>query len=278
MSGTLALRIPHSGPAYSQFRIARVDVVAGIGALNIWGRLGWRETKRRYRRTMFGPFWTTVGLAVFVTTLGFLWSNLWHRDPKTYLPYLTSGMVCWVMLSITCTEACGTFIVNEQLLKQLRISYTLLACTNVWRNAILFLHNLAIYAVVFIYAGLSINLATVLFIPGFLLYCVNAIWISCILAMMCARFRDIQQLVITFLQIALFLTPIFWTPDQLTGRTAIVAELNPLYHLIAIVRDPLLGVFPPSSSWFAAILIAVAGWATTMYMMTKFRRRIVYWL
>jgi lipopolysaccharide transport system permease protein len=137
---------------------------------------------------------------------------------------------------------------------------------------------LAIYALVFIYAGLSIHIATLLFIPGFLLFCVNTIWISCVLAMICARFRDIQQLVITFLQIALFLTPIFWTPDQLTGRTAIVAELNPLYHLIAIVRDPLLGVYPATSSWLADILIAIVGWALTMYMLTKFRRRIVYWL
>ena len=60
----------------------------------------------------------------------------------------------------------------------------------------------------------------------------------------CARFRDIQQLVGTLLQISLFLTPIFWSPDQLSGRTALLAALNPMYHLIAIIREPLLGQAP----------------------------------
>ena len=108
MQSTLALNIPQSGPAYSRSRVAWVDVIAGMRAADIWGRLGWRETKRRYRRTALGPFWTTVGLALFVTTLGLVWSNLWHRDPKAYLPYLTSGMLCWAMFSTISMDACVT--------------------------------------------------------------------------------------------------------------------------------------------------------------------------
>ena len=52
-----------------------------------------------------------MGLAIFVTTLGLVWSNLWHRNPKVYLPYLTSGMLCWVMFSTICMEGCVSFIV-----------------------------------------------------------------------------------------------------------------------------------------------------------------------
>src|SRR5579863_9321862 len=96
MQSTSALNVPQSSPALSSFRVALIDVTAGLGAIDIWGRLGWRDTKRRYRRTAFGPFWTTVSLALFVMTLGLVWTNLWHKDPKVYLPFLTSGMLCWV--------------------------------------------------------------------------------------------------------------------------------------------------------------------------------------
>jgi ABC-type polysaccharide/polyol phosphate export permease len=54
----------------SSYCVACVDIIAGIRAVYIWSRLGWRDTKRRYRRTAFGPFWTSVSLALFVTTLG----------------------------------------------------------------------------------------------------------------------------------------------------------------------------------------------------------------
>jgi ABC-type polysaccharide/polyol phosphate export permease len=278
MQVSMALNIPQSSPSLSRYRIAWVDVLAGMWAANIWGRLGWRDTKRRYRRTVFGPFWTTVGLGLFVAVLGLVWANLWNRDPKAYLPYLTSGMVCWVMFSTICMDGCVTFIVSEKLLRQLRISYTLLSCANAWRNTVLFFHNLSIFLLVCIYAGLPIKWATLLVIPGFALFWLNAVWITMLLGALTARYRDVQQLVGTLLQISLFLTPIFWSTSQLTGNMIILAELNPIYHLIAVVREPLLGTAPDLSHWVSVILITIVGWTLTIQMLTRFRQRIVYWL
>src|SRR5579871_3537043 len=118
MRNTEALNIPHSGPALSRYRVAVIDVLSGLMAVNIWGRLGWRETKRRYRRTAFGPFWATASIALFVTTLGLVWSNLWNKDPRAYLPYLTAGMILWVFISSTCTEGGLVFTHHEKLIKQ----------------------------------------------------------------------------------------------------------------------------------------------------------------
>jgi ABC-type polysaccharide/polyol phosphate export permease len=278
MQSTLALNIPQRGPTRSPYYIAAIDILAGLLAFNIWGRLGWRATKRRYRRTVFGPFWTTVSLAVFVLTLGLLWSNLWNKDAKVYLPYLTSGMLYWTLISSICTEACFGYFNNEILLKQLRISYTLLACATVWRNVIVFFHNISIYVLVCIYAGIAVTGTTLLVIPGFALLCLNATWIAVLLGAVCARYRDILPLVGTILQISLFLTPIFWSPDQLSGRMAEFAQYNPLYHLIAIVREPLLGRAPEPLHWIVVLGITLVGWAVTVQALSKFRHRIVYWI
>jgi len=279
MRNTLALDVPQSSPTRSRYRIAWIDVAAGISAVDIWGRLGWRETKRRYRRTAFGPLWTTVSLALFVTTLGLVWSNLWNKDPKVYLPYLTAGMLCWIFIVGFCTDGTGGFFLSyEKLIKQLRISYTLLACAVVWRNLIVFFHNLIIYVLVCIYAGVSVPWATLLVIPGLGLLSLNAVWIVTVLGTACARYRDLQQLVTNLLQISLFLTPVFWSPDQLTGRAAILAQFNPLYHLIAIVREPLLGKAPAPLHWLIVIFITLVGWTVTVQMLTRLRHRIVYWL
>jgi ABC-type polysaccharide/polyol phosphate export permease len=76
----------------------------------------------------------------------------------------------------------------------------------------------------------------------------------------------------------LFLTPIFWSPDQLTGRAEFLAQFNPLFHLIAVVRDPLLGVPPTLLNWLAVGLVTLVGWTIAIVMLTKLRHRIVYWL
>jgi ABC-type polysaccharide/polyol phosphate export permease len=278
MQRVSALNIPQSGPSTSAYQVALIDIIAGVRATDIWGRLGWRETKRRYRRTVFGPFWSTLSLAIFVITLGLVWANLWHLDPKTYLPFLTSGMLCWALFSTICTEGCGGIVGFEGLIKQLRISYTLLACAIVWRNVLVFLHNLSIYAVVCLYAGVSITWAMLLAMPGLLLLCLNGLWISILLGAVCARYRDMQQLVNSLLQISMFITPILWSADQLKGRASTIAEYNPLYHLIAVVRDPMMGKIPGSLDWIVVVLITIFGWALTVYVMSKFRHRIVYWI
>ena len=274
----IALSIPQYSAQRSRYSIALIDVVAGIKAIGIWSRLGWRDTKRRYRRTVFGPFWTTASLALFVLTLGLVWTNLWGQDPKIYLPYLTAGMVCWNLFSAICTDGALCLISQERLIKQLRISYTLLACTTVWRNVIVFCHNIIIYVLVCIYSGTSITWATLLFIPGFTLFCANALWIAGLLGAVCTRYRDVPQLVGSLLQISMFLTPILWTPEQLKGRMVLLADLNPLYHLVSIVRDPMLGIAPAPLQWIVVLAITAAGWTLLIRVMTTFRHRIPYWL
>ncbi len=273
-----ALAIPQSGAALSPYDVAIIDIIAGVRANDIWGRLGWSETKRRYRRTVIGPFWTTMSLALFVVALGVVWSNLWHQDLRSYLPFLTSGMLCWTLFSVICNEGCTGITGYEGLIKQLRISYTLLGCVTVWRNLIVFFHNFIIYALVCIYAGIGLTSTMLLAIPGLVILCLNGLWITILLGAACARYRDVQQLVANILQISLFLTPIFWSADQLQGRASMLALYNPLHHLIAIVRDPLMGRAPALLDWLVVAAVTLFGWALTVYVMSKFRHRIVYWV
>lgn len=263
--------IPYYGPVFD-------DIREGVLAYDIWGRLGWRETRLRYQRTVIGPFWTTLSLGVFVVVMGILWSQLWKTDPKSYMPFLTSGMITWLLFSTIMTEGCGTFSGAENLIKQLRIPYTMLACSVVWRNLIVFGHNLIIYALVFIYGGAAFSWATLLVIPGLLLLTLNGLWISMVLGLICARYRDVQQLVALMLQISMFLTPIFWAPEQLQGRAVVLVDYNLLFQYVEVVRAPLLGRAPSSWTWIMVCSATIAGWALMLFMYARFQRRISYWL
>src|ERR1700681_2182854 len=107
---------------------AWIDVIGGASNVEIWGRLGWQEVKRRYRRTVLGPFWSTLSLAIFIFSLGFVWANLWGQDPATYLPFLCGGLLAWTLVASIIGEGCQVFSSAEGLLKQLTISLTALSC------------------------------------------------------------------------------------------------------------------------------------------------------
>ncbi|MEW6248477.1 MAG: ABC transporter permease [Nitrospirota bacterium] len=261
-----------------QYDKAFTDVIQGLLNWRMWVRLGWQENKRRYRRTVLGPFWTTLSVGVFIVTLGFVWSQLWKQDPKVYLPFLASGMVVWALVGTVITEGCQVFIAAENLIKSLKINYTVLACAVMWRNVVVLAHNVVIFVLVAIYGDVSLNWQTLLALPGLLLVAMNGIWMCLLLGLLCSRFRDIQQVITTMLQVAMFVTPIFWSADQLGARFKSVVDFNLLYHLVDVVRAPLLGHAPSSRTYLSVMAAAFLGWSLTIVVFSRFRRRIPYWL
>jgi ABC-type polysaccharide/polyol phosphate export permease len=255
------------------------DLLEGLLQWNLWMRLGWLEIKRRYRRTVVGPFWSAISLGVFVLLLGSVGSGLWNQQSRDYLPFLASGMVVWIMISTIVTESCSLFVSSSNLFRQVRFNYSVMVYALVYRNFAVFLHNLIVYLViVLVLASDKITPIILLTIPGILLVLINGGWVALLLGMFCLRFRDLQQFVTTLMQIAMFVTPIFWLPGSLqTGNRVVFIDLNPLYHFIEIVRAPALGAWPSIESYVAVVAITVVGWGGTFALFRYFRKRIAYW-
>jgi ABC-type polysaccharide/polyol phosphate export permease len=254
------------------------DIARGLSDYDMWGLIGWLDTKRRYRRTIFGPFWSSLSLAIFVVALGLVWSKLWKLDPKEYLPFLNAGMMCWLLFSSFVIEGCLVFVSAEGLIKQLRVPYMVFVCAMIWRNLIVFGHNFLVYIPICIYSQVPLNWYWLLAIPGLIALCLNGMWIALVLGIFCSRYRDVQQVVASLLQVSMFVTPIMWPPAQLTGRASYLVDYNMLYHYVEIVRDPLMGQPPSAWSWFMATLSIIFGWAFALSLFARFRRRIAYWL
>lgn len=258
----------------------RADLLDGLRRYDLWGRLGLLEVKRRYRRTVIGPFWSAISLGVFVAVMGTVGMGLWKQEASEYLPFLASGMMVWLMISTIVTESCILFIGGQYLFSRIRIDYSVLAYALVWRNIVAFMHNLAIYLlIIVVLAPRLINANTLLFIPGLLIVAINAVWVALLLGMVCCRFRDVQQLVTTVLQISIFVTPIFWSPDFLISPARLIfVDLNPLYCFIDITRSPLLGKLPSLTSYLMALALTALGWWAAYIFFSKFRKRIAFWV
>jgi ABC-type polysaccharide/polyol phosphate export permease len=259
--------------------MARADLLRGFHRRELWGRLGWLDVKRRYRRTTIGPFWNSLTLAIYVLAVGTVGAAIWHQNIYDYLPYLVSGMVVWTLVSSIIIESCSMFVVGQALFRSIRFDYSMLAYALVWRAFLIFLHNLAIYFVIVLALKPSyLGFTSLLAIPGLALILVNGVWLSLLLGMLCLRYRDVQQLVGTIMQIAMLVTPLFWPAETLVGARRIVfVDLNPLFHVLDVVRGPLVGRVPDAISYGFMIFLTVGGWWLTYETFARFRKRIPYW-
>jgi ABC-type polysaccharide/polyol phosphate export permease len=255
------------------------DIIDGLFKSQLWGRLGWLDVKRRYQRTTLGPFWNSVTLAAYTVAVGAVGAGLFHQDFRHYLPYLVSGMIVWTLISTITLESCTLFVTGHSLFRNVRFEYSILVYTLLWRNIIFFFHNLIVYlGITLLLQPRLIGFMALLAVPGLVLVLLNGAWAALLVGMFCLRFRDVQPLVQTLIQISMLVTPIFWSADDLTGlRRFVFVQINPIHHLIDIVRAPLLDTAPSVASYAATLVITAVGWCLAFVIFRFFRKRISYW-
>ena len=258
---------------------ALADLAAATHRASLIATLGWQDVRQRYRRSALGPFWLTISMGVMIGTIGLVFGQIFKSPMEEFLPFLATGLILWTFISTMITEGCSSFIAAEAVIKQLPIPLSVHVFRQLWRNLIILAHNIVILPLVMLVVGKTITVDALLAIPGMIILLLNLTWLCIFLGIVCARFRDIPQIVGSLLQVIFYLTPIMWLPSLLPQRAGTyMLDFNPFFHLLEIVRAPLLGQLPSAENWLASLGIALVGWIATIFLFARYRRRIAYWL
>jgi len=224
-----------------------------------------------------GPFWIVLNTGISIGFLGVVYKTIFKLPPENFLPFIAAGIVVWNLIFINTSESCIAFINHKYLLQGIPIKPELIIIRLVFRNMIIFLHNLFVVIFILIIFGKGFTLKILLVIPGLFLILLNSVFLGIILAYFGARFRDLPQMINSLLSIMFLITPVIW-PRRLLGDSQLIAVINPVTHMIAVVREPLLGKVSPISSWIAVlVLTSVLGMFAVM-VSKSFRHSLNYWL
>jgi lipopolysaccharide transport system permease protein len=256
---------------------AFADLLNGARLYELWSRFAFHDIRQRFQRSVLGPFWLTISMGTMVAVLGLVFSTLFHQDVAKTLPYISTGIIFWGLLTSCINEGATVFISAESYIRNLPMPLSVHFYRMMTRNIMIWGFTMAIYVVVAVYFNLTLGWNTLLFIPGFILFLINAAWISLAVGVLSTRYRDIPQVIANAIQVIFFLTPIFWSPESLPNRPVFVV-FNPFYHLIEIVRAPLLGDVAPLLSWGLCIGMALAGLGFTAWLYRRAHARIAYWV
>src|SRR5664279_5044063 len=237
-------------------RKAWIDIVSGFALWRLWGTLGWNDILQRYRRSVLGPFWLKASMGVMVVALGVLYAELFNTPIKDFLPFLCLGLLVWNFLSSFLVEGGTLFTGSESYIKQIKLPYSVYVYRSCWSKLIIFAHNFVIYFGVLLYFQIWPGAVALLAIPGIIIIVFNGALASLCIGLVSARFRDIPLLINSLVQIIFFLTPIMWYPELLQRR-AYVADFNPFFHMVEIVRAPLLGNTPTLKAYLVVLIVTV---------------------
>ena len=254
------------------------DVVRAAGLWRIWARLGVQDVRLRFRRSALGVSWIFVNLTVMVLAIGFIYGNLLGQPMREFIPYLTIGLILWNYLTNSIVEGGNAFINSEGYIKQISLPiylYIFRAFVSIGLSALVALGAFLIVALVY---RVPIGPGTLLAVPGLMLMMITSLLLVTIFAHLNTRFRDVAHLASVGMQVLFYVTPVIFPAELLRNRSlSLVVDVNPMYHLLEVVRHPLLAAGPADwrsyavTALFIAVLAALASAVIGFY-----HRRIVF--
>jgi ABC-type polysaccharide/polyol phosphate export permease len=253
------------------------EIIDALKSHPQWFYLGVQDIKLRYRRSMIGPWWVTISTGIMIAMLGFLWSHIFNQAIETYLPFFTLGFILWNWISAQLNDAASGFNQFQGTIKQIKLPFPIFTLRLAVRQTLILLHNAIIIVIVLLLIGKGISWVSLLAIPSLILIQCIVTLISIIIMIFCTRYQDMAQVVNVFTQILFYFTPILWQVELIKNKPYL-AEWNPLYHWIEMIRAPLLGNLPTENNILWSLSSLGLLLILAVFYLGRYRSRIALWL
>lgn len=243
----------------------------------LWIALGHEDIVDRYRRSLLGAAWVVLSFALFVAVKVSVFGQMARVPAAEFGLFVTLGFGLWSFMSSMLLDGCAAYIHSRHWILGVSIPYPVYMLQALFRNLLIFSSMLLVMLAALIWKGNPWTAASLSTIPAVLVYVLTSLWLSAILAPLCARYRDAYHAIQTGVRLLFFVTPILWMPGM-TPTLAMIAAMNPVTHFIEIVRTPLLYGQVPVESWYWVGIINLLGVPAGLIVYARTRSRVVFWV
>ncbi len=272
-------RLPHQAfrSDRGRFISALVDIAGGLTSVRTWTGLAWEDFIQRYRRSYVGMLWATLSFMIFAFAVLFFVAALRQGVISEAAVYILFGFLFFQLLSIMINDGAQVFIHAQQWIRSVRLPLSLFALRGISRTLITFLFNGLGAALILIFYGYRPEIGALWAIPGLFAVLFTAYWLYLLLGTVVTRYRDVGHAIEAVMRMSFFVTPIMWEPPE-SGLIGLVAQVNPLTHYLAIMREPFLHGTAPVESWMIVGAISAIVMILGFGVFTFYRKRIILWL
>ncbi len=254
------------------------ELIGGIHHWRVWHLIGVRDLRHRYARSKLGQVWLLLSTGIMIGALSAVWSLLWNQPLQQVMPFFGIGLIMWTFLTQVLTDCTATFVAHGNLYRNQRMNFSVSIYSVIYKNTMVLAHSLLIVVILIIAFDVPINWHLLQIVPAFILTWITMLWTGYVVAMMCVRYRDIIQVIVTWVSVFFFLTPVFWKPEFLPNRYHFIIDYNPLAQFLALLRNPLLGEPVNSHTWIVTIAFALGGGLLALPVIGRYRRRVIFWM
>lgn len=254
-------------------------LVYAIRTARAWWYTAWLRSLARFRRTYLGSFWLGLSNLLTVSLLALVYGTVFAvPDPVNYAIYLGFGITIWGFISQSLMAGCGLFTGRRDQLvnnSQPAVFYGL----EEWSFQLqTFIQSFLVILVVAacLKPVVLVHALTVAWLP-FLNVVLFGLWSILLMGILGSRFKDFGQLMPIVLQLLFLVSPILYQRQSL-GKLQHLMLFNPLYRVLASLRDALIGGSASMGAELVIFLVQLGLILLTFSLLKALRYRIPFWV
>jgi lipopolysaccharide transport system permease protein len=215
------------------------------------------DLQLRYRRSVLGIGWSLLHPIAMASVICVAFHSIFQIPLAEYGPFVLAGLAGWNYLTGVVLEGCHCFARGEQYIRTHPNPLAIYPLRTTLGVGVHFLITLGVALLVnWCFNGVGALWPLLSLVPAAVILLVLG-WALAILAgIATVHFSDVQYMIQIATQICFYVTPVLYHPDMVQlRRFGTVLHYNPLTHLIALIRDPLIYSRPASAE---AYLLSIA--------------------
>lgn len=245
-----------------------------------WTYSTWLEIVTKYRKSRLGLFWAFFPPALYTFGVGWFYAHMQGSEALRFIPHLGIGYVVFRLVTVSLNESTTAYASHASFILDGRTRLTDYVLRVAAKAAFYFLIATPVIAVALASSPAFHLISLLTLLPALALVLLNIAWMGIVVSIIGARFQDMYELTGSVLMFSFLFTPILWTADQAPVDTLRggIARANPLFHLVEIVRAPLLGERIEPLTWIYLPCLLVVGWTIAVLVYRRYARFVPVWI
>ena len=213
--------------------------------------------------------------------LALVFSKMFKTDIYAYAPYILSGIIVWECIMACVTGGSLSFVQADAYIKQYRHPLAIYTLRTVLTSlAVLLLASVALFGWSAIVLPERFGWSWLAALSIFPVLAIILWPLSTLLAYIGARFRDVPHATGLVMQALWFVSPVYFEVKMFRqGGLDALVDYNPIYHLLQLVRAPLInGEWPTLENYGYSLLAAFLFTLMAVAVGYKSERRVIFYL
>lgn len=238
-----------------------------------------RDVKLKYRRSVLGYLWSLLNPLMMMTIMTLVFSRVFRYDMANYPLYLICGQTLFSFFNESTNKAMYSVIDNGPLIKKVYIPKFIFPVSKVLSCFVTMAFSLAAILIVMLFTRTPLHWSMLLFWAPILLLLLFCCGMGMILSALSVKFRDVTHLYSVLTTAWMYLTPVFYPMEAISGWIKKVVSLNPLTMYITLFRSLMLdGVVPAAGAWLSALGVSVLMLGLGAWVFGKMQREFILYI